>query len=95
MIIIGLFQIFIDLSNDSKAYTVSYIEVLKKAESQGDYWMITKNPMDSKDIPIKIYIDNKNTWNLIEINKIYFASFEFDNKNNAKLLNIDYPDESK
>ena len=65
---------------DSKPFyknTDSEIIVDKKEHSENwdNVWIIAHDP-NNKTGKLKLLVNNKNTWNLIKVNKEYFASYQ-------------------
>ncbi|MBS5910342.1 hypothetical protein P4H94_02130 [Paenibacillus macerans] len=87
--------IFLTGCSTSKSSVTSYIKILEKESSKNNYWIIAVNPYDSRSKEISILIKDKNTWNLLLLNKIYFATYEsiYSNSTKFNLKEIDYPDE--
>jgi hypothetical protein len=78
--------------NQIHSNTASYIKVLEKGTSGKAYWAIALDPNSKEKKQFKLTVDSRNTWNLIEVGKEYFASYEYvslDKK--VDLFNIQYP----
>ncbi|MFD1177817.1 hypothetical protein ACFQ3W_16125 [Paenibacillus puldeungensis] len=53
-----------------------------------------KNPYDKNAKIFKIQINDGNLWNLIKVDQIYFATYEYEDiTNKVKLVSIKYPSE--
>ncbi|MDU7471884.1 MAG: hypothetical protein E7L01_00790 [Paenibacillus macerans] len=78
-----------------KSSVTSYVEIIGKESSDNSYWITAVNPYDSRSKEISISIKDKNTWNLLQLHKIYFATYESASAHSTQfdLQEIKYPDE--
>lgn len=54
--------------------------------------MRVKNPYDSDAITFTMAISEENLWNLIQVDQIYFATYEYTDINKkVELVSIKYP----
>lgn len=81
--------------NSRVSSTASYIQILSKEQSpKSTYELEAKNPYDKNARTFKIQIDDENLWNLIEVDQIYFATYEYKDKiKEVKLISIKHPSE--
>ncbi|MNY51395.1 hypothetical protein D3C86_1869790 [compost metagenome] len=81
--------------NSSISNTTSYIKIVSKDQSANStYELVAKNPYDKNAKPFKIQIDDENVWNLINVDQIYFATYEYKDINKkVELISIKYPSE--
>ena len=77
--------------------TTSYIQVMdKEMDKKSHYFITVKNPYDESAKPFKITIKDLNLWNIIEVDKIYFSTYEYKNINEkVDLIEIKLPSETK
>lgn len=76
------------------------VDEKKHSEDWKKTWIIAHDPNNSPSEKFEIIIEDKNTWNLININNKYFASYEKkgsiekvnDKKTPYQLIQIVYPD---
>ena len=82
--------------NDSVSITASYIQILsKKTGTQRTYELEVKNPYDNDAITFTMTIPEENLWNLIQVDQIYFATYEYTDINKkVELVSIKYPSEN-
>ncbi|MGV3466028.1 MAG: hypothetical protein ACO1OT_12135 [Heyndrickxia sp.] len=82
--IIGVFLLFNSIIKTNASNTIftkstdSEIVIDKKAHSQDwkSTWIIVHDANDKNAVKLKLIIKDQNTWNLIQLNKRYFASYE-------------------
>jgi hypothetical protein len=68
--------------------TSTYIVVIDKYSEGNKNWILAK---DTSDQEIRLEVDSKNTWNLIE-QKMYLAVYEYDNKSKKGIISsISHP----
>ncbi|ETI69566.1 hypothetical protein [Neobacillus vireti] len=60
-----------------KNNTTSHIKVLEKGKSNSNYWIVVIDPNSFDKKKFKINVDCKSTWNLLEEDKTYTASYEY------------------
>lgn len=89
VIIILSFSIYFLLPE--KLNTTSHILVLDKGVSNDEYWLKVIDPNSFEKTVFKIKIDSINTWNLVNINEEYLATYEYRSiKKNVDLVEIEY-----
>ncbi|MGC6586658.1 hypothetical protein ACPV3A_17025 [Paenibacillus sp. Dod16] len=72
---------------------ISYIKVIEKHnEDNKDYFIVGVNPHDPEAEPVKIYIKEKNVWNIVMVDQTYLATYDFISSNSYKLDEIKLPD---
>ncbi|MBD2869166.1 hypothetical protein [Paenibacillus arenilitoris] len=72
--------------------TASYIKITDKGSTDNRYWAKAIDPYSGGLQEFQLTIDSRSTWNLIEVDQEYFASYEYVSLDeNAELLNIQYP----
>lgn len=96
LVVIIFFGILLNERNNKNLYSaVSYVKVLSKEEANGEYWVVAlMNPYNNETKPkqIKLILDSKNTWNLVQENTIYLAGYDYYSLDDgAKLVNIQLP----
>ncbi|MGG0168874.1 hypothetical protein [Paenibacillus dokdonensis] len=81
--------------NTPVSSTTSYIQVISKETGKKDTHTITvKNPYDNNAKPFFITVTDEKLWNLMELNRIYFSSYEYKKiTDRVDLLSIQYPNE--
>lgn len=81
--------------NTPVSSTTSYIQVISKETGKKDTHTITvKNPYDKNANPFQITVTDEKLWNLMELNRIYFSSYEYKKiTDRVDLLSIQYPNE--
>jgi hypothetical protein len=68
---------------------ISYINVIDKGEiEQQSYWILAVYPGSTAPTEIKILVDNKSIWNLVEINKEYTAEYNTYSNGEHRLVEI-------
>ncbi|MFC9775044.1 hypothetical protein [Paenibacillus chitinolyticus] len=88
LVMLGMVLILV-ACNSPKETTASYITVVDKGSTNDNQHWITVKKSDNKEF--KILIKEKNTWNLIEQGKDYFASYSTNESRESTLDSIDYP----
>lgn len=79
-------------SSASKSSTASYIKIIEKGTTDKQYWVMAVNPYYRQEQQFKMLIDNPNTWNLIEKDQEYFATYEYVSLDKrVDLLSIKHP----
>ncbi|WP_168121845.1 hypothetical protein [Paenibacillus sp. HB172176] len=76
-----------------KTGIASYIMVDEKGSNPNEdkYWIKTHDPNNEENLSIVIYIEDSNVWNLIELEKEYFAGYELLQDGSYVLENINLP----
>ncbi len=65
-------------------------------DKKSHYFITVKNPYDGTAKQFKITIKDLNLWNIIEVDKIYFSTYEYKNINEkVDLIEIKLPSETK
>ncbi len=90
-----IFAVCFSSCNDQVSSTASYIQVIgKETGERGSSTITVKNPYDKNAKPFEITIADEMLWNLIEVDRIYFSSYETYGNGDVKLEMIKYPDDA-
>lgn len=76
--------------------TASMIEVINKqfSEDYSEAWIVAFDPNgDTKEEPLRIFIEEPMVWNLIEEGKTYFASYKQEDSETWILQQINHEDD--
>ena len=87
--------VLLSACNKPTSNTTSYIQVIsKEVDKKSNFLVTVKNPNDKAAVLFKITIKDENLWNLIEVDRIYFSTYEYKDINEkVELLQIKYPAE--
>lgn len=78
--------------SETTANTASYIKITGKGITGKQYWVKSVDPYSHQPQEFKLIVDNENTWNLIEENQEYLATYEYTSlAKGADLLSIKHP----
>lgn len=83
-------------SKEETSSISSYIKVLGKGSDNNQFWIEVQDPNAENKIKYKISVEPKMVWNIIEIDKEYFATYDVDlTSSDGKLVDIKLPAEVK
>ncbi|OPH47397.1 hypothetical protein BC351_40035 [Paenibacillus ferrarius] len=96
IVLVGSYFIFLKQTGhvSNVKNTASYIKVTNKSHSDDfkKYWILAYDPNNQKENEkFKINIEENMVWNLIEVGKTYFVSYEQEN-DQIRLLAIKHID---
>ncbi|MGG4106718.1 hypothetical protein AAXB25_22730 [Paenibacillus lautus] len=95
LLIIGVMIIasfvIMDINKPDKM-VISYIKVIEKNNEDNKDYIVGINPHDPEAKPVKIYIKEKNVWNIVMVDQTYLATYDFISSNSYNLDEIKLPD---
>ncbi|OMF52536.1 hypothetical protein BK138_20795 [Paenibacillus rhizosphaerae] len=53
------------------------ITILDKQLIGSTYWIVVEKTHSKEEWPVKIKVDNENTWNLLEVGRTYLSTYSY------------------
>ncbi|PQP86313.1 hypothetical protein CPT76_32120 [Paenibacillus sp. AR247] len=72
------------------------ITILDKQLIGSTYWIVAEKTHSKEEGPVKIKVDNENTWNLLEVGRTYLSTYSYKSLDKgAKLLSVRHINEGQ
>lgn len=78
--------------SEPKSSTTSYIKIVDKGITDEQYWVEAIDPYSKQQREFNLTIEQMNTWNLVEVESEYLATYEYTSlEKGAGLVSIKHP----